>query len=202
MDHFFSNSDNEEETNIHLDLDQLYDKRRQIEQLRLGIYKKILNRVHLKIKHVAKQRNGDHYLFYVVPEFVFGIPKYNVSTCISYIIEQLTDNGFDVKYTHPNLLFISWMHYIPSYQREQIKKQTGKTVDGFGNIIKTKKSKNILNLGKEEDPSDINRGLFNNREPAIKSPKKKKDYRDISTYKNTGIYNVDLLSKLNEKLQN
>ena len=53
-----------------------------------------------------------------------------------------------IKYTHPNLLFISWQHYLPRYQRTQIKKKTGNTVNEFGQIIKkgdaNKKNTNTL----------------------------------------------------------
>ena len=53
-----------------------------------------------------------------------------------YVINKLTENGFQVKYTHPNLLWISWQHYIPHYERANIKKQYGVSIDGFGNVIK------------------------------------------------------------------
>ena len=61
--------------------------------------------------------------------------------CTSYIIEKLIDNGFMIKYTHPNLLFISWRHYIPHYERAKIKKNTGVSVDGWGNVVVNKKDK-------------------------------------------------------------
>ena len=48
------------------------------------------------------------------------------------------ENGFLVKYTYPNLLFISWRHYIPSYKRIEIKKRYGFKIDGFGNLVKEK----------------------------------------------------------------
>ena len=28
--------------------------------------------------------------------------------CLKYLVVSLDKNGFDLKYTHPNLLFISW----------------------------------------------------------------------------------------------
>ena len=38
-------------------------------------------------------------------------------------MDKLTENGFIVKYTHPNLIFISWQHYIPYYERQEYKKK-------------------------------------------------------------------------------
>ena len=37
---------------------------------------------------------------------------------------KLKENGFNIRYTHPNLLFISWKHWIPQYVRTEIKKKT------------------------------------------------------------------------------
>ena len=121
--------------NEKLNLDELYLKKTTYDST-INTYKKILARVHKKIKTTARMRNNDNFCF-LLPEFILGIPKYDNAACNSYIIEKLKDNGFNVKYTHPNLLFISWNHYIPSYERREIKK-TGLTVDGFGNILKRK----------------------------------------------------------------
>ena len=79
-----------------------------------------------------------NFFYFLLPEFVLGIPRYDIDACNSYIIEKLKKNGFNIKYTHPNLLFISWNHYIPKYERMEYKKKTGHTIDGFGNIIKKK----------------------------------------------------------------
>ena len=56
----------------------------------------------------TNQKSDDCYCFYAVPTFIFGVPLYDVTKCIIYIMEDLIDKGFYVKYTHPNLLFISW----------------------------------------------------------------------------------------------
>ena len=77
---------------------------------------------------------------FVIPEFLLGTPRYDSGACIAYIIDKLKENGFSIKYTHPNLLFISWAHYIP-YVRSDYKKKTGITVDGFGNLLKSKNKK-------------------------------------------------------------
>ena len=74
--------------------------------------------------------------------------KYNLSECVEYVIEKLIDNGFSVKYTEPNLLFISWQHLLIFYKREEIKKTHGVTdIDGFGNVIKKKNQGHQGHLG-------------------------------------------------------
>ena len=182
-----------------ISLDNLYDRKQQIEQQRIKVYNNILKRIHSKIKLTARQRHDQQYLFYVVPDFVMGVPRYDVATCISYVIEKLSDNGFVTKYTHPNLLFISWQHYIPSYERERIKKETGMNVDGFGNVVKERRRKVGFNLGSSSD--DVNSMLLNNtKQVTTKKDQKKKEFRDISVYKPTGIYDQSILDKLKDKL--
>ena len=194
MNHFFSNYDDNDNFNEKISLDELYDRKHEVEVNRMNIYKRILQRAHTKIKMAARQKDNQGFTFFVVPEFIFGIPKYNVETCISYMIEKLQENGFKIKYTHPNLIYIYWGHYIPSYRREQIKQETGQSIDGFGNVIKSKK----------EDKKDPNAMFMKNDEQEEKQPKsilkKSGDYKDINTYKPQGIYNLDLISKIKDKL--
>ena len=38
-----------------------------------------------------------------------------------YLIDKLQENKFNVKYIHPNTLFISWIHWVPQYVRTEIK---------------------------------------------------------------------------------
>lgn len=194
MDFF---GDDDDTFNEKISLDELYDRKRSVEMQKMKVYQTILNRVHTKIKLTARQQHNVEYLFYVVPEFILGVPKYDVSTCISYIINKLDDNGFITKYTHPNLIFISWKHYIPSYKRAQIKKETGVSVDGFGNQLTDKKKKN--------EPQDINSLIIDvkkNQATEKKNGTTKKDsqYKDISLYKPSGIYNQDILNRLKDKL--
>tara|TARA_X000000368_G_C22934368_1_gene669188 strand:- start:214 stop:792 length:579 start_codon:yes stop_codon:yes gene_type:complete len=177
-----------------INLDDLYSTQKSIENNKLKIYQKILARVHKKIKTTGRSRNCEKFCFFLVPEFVLGIPRYDISTCISYIIDQLIDNGFQVRYTHPNLLFISWNHYIPYHTRMDIKKKHGVKIDGFGNIINNKKQEN-----NDDDPNSLNSLIFkkNTKIPLTKN-KKDKNYTQVSTYKPTGnlIYSNELLGKV------
>lgn len=167
MDSIF---DNEGHVDEKISLDQLYDRKREVDQFRLKIYQKILARIHNKIKHTSRIKVNEPYIFYIVPEFILGVPRYDVKHCTIYIIDKLETNGFQIKYTHPNMLFISWNHYIPSYQREIIYKKHGIKIDGFGNEIK----KHITN-------HDIPTKTTNN-----------KPYRTISSYKpGLGIYDKE-----------
>ena len=136
---------NDDELRDKISLDELYTRTKDVEDLRLRVYKKILNRAHQKIKYTSRQRDTGHFCFFIVPEFLVGTPRYDSAACIAYVMDKLTQNGFMVKYTHPNLVFISWKHYIPKYQRQNFKKKYGYTIDGYGNQVQEKKkdTKNI-----------------------------------------------------------
>jgi hypothetical protein len=179
--------------NEKLDLDELFKEKKQTYEHKIKIYQKILARVHKKIKTTSRMRNSEKFSFFLIPEFILGIPRYDMAECTSFIIEKLSDNGFMVKYTHPNLLFISWQHYLPKYQRVEIKKKTGVSLDGYGNVVMKK--------NKQQDKESLN-GLLLKNTPADKKSilKKKNDrnYTDISTYKPTGnlIYNTKMIQSI------
>jgi hypothetical protein len=71
----------------------------------------------------------------VVPEVIIGVPKYDQANCIAYLMDTLQTNGFQVRYFHPNAIFISWNHWVPSYVRNEIKKKTGLIVNEYGEKI-------------------------------------------------------------------
>ena len=124
MDTIFTLGDMEDE-NTKLNLDDLYEKKKKQDLNTLSVYNKILNRIHARIKTISRQQTTDQYCWYVIPEMIIGVPKYDNGACIAYIIDKLKENGFVVRYTHPNMLFISWKHWVPSYVRQEIKKKTG-----------------------------------------------------------------------------
>lgn len=183
-----------------MNLDELFIQKKITEEHKIKMYQKILNRVHKKIKHASKQRGNEQFCCYILPEFVLGVPIYDIAACNAYIIYKLKENGFFVKYTHPNLLFISWKHFIPDYQRRAIKKTTGISIDGFGNEIKRKE-------GKKSEPKTTNELMFNQTRfegPISLSAKKKeeeKKFKKIDSYKPSGmIYNQQLIKKIEDKI--
>ena len=191
-------------TSTKINIDELYEKKQQHDMFTLGSYNKILNRIHNKIRFTSRQYIDNNFCWYIIPEVLLGIPKYDHRECIAYVINKLQENNFIIRYIHPNLIFISWNHWVPSYVRNEIKKKTGIIVDGNGNrlndsddsslennnILKTHNGNTILNISKNNKDSNNNN---------IKDNKKQNtNYRDINTYKPEGklIYNDDLLKKL------
>ena len=90
------------------------------------------------------------YCFYIVPEYVFGIPRYDTLQCANFLIKILKHEGFIVSYTYPNLIFIVWEH-IPSEVTknallvENTNKETKKKDTSYREIQDYKSSKEFLN---------------------------------------------------------
>lgn len=201
MDTIFT-LDDEDDDNVKINLDELYERKKQTDLNTLAVYNKILKRIHTRIKTVSRQKSDEQFCWYVIPEMIIGIPRYDHGSCTAYIIDKLRDNGFIVRYTHPNLLFISWKHWMPSYVRNELKKKAGIVIDGFGN--KKEEGDGNNKLIEDKDPNSILFGNIvtqTNQNVSKQANKKNNDFRDITTYKPTGnlIYNQDLLRRIQEK---
>lgn len=194
----FSNKIDNEDESLKLNLDELYNKKQQQDLNVLNNYNKILQRIHNKIKYVSKNVVNDNCCWYLMPEMVIGVPKYDYKDCTAYTIDKLRANGFVVRYTHPNLLFISWRHWVPTYVRNEIKKKTGNVVDEYGNIINNDdKNTNITSTLENKDNND-NLLFSNNKQIKNINTSSAKEYKDVKSYKPSGnlIYNNSLLEKL------
>lgn len=174
-----------------LNLDDLYERKQQQDLNTLALYNRILARIHNRIKAVSRQQTKDQFCWYIMPETIIGVPKYDYGACTAYAIDQLRENGFIVKYTHPNLLLISWANWCPSYVRNEIKKKTGIVIDGTGNRL-SKEDRESAN----ENPNEL---IFH-RKGGETPAKPAKNYTPIDTYKPSGlIYNESLLRKIEDK---
>ena len=185
-----------------LNMDDLFEKKREISENKLHLYNKILNRIHDKIKITSRQNQGkEQFCWYIIPEIMIGIPRYNVAECVEYILRKLRENNFVIRYTHPNLVFISWQHRVPGYVRQEYKKQTGESIDGMGNLIVNNP---LLTNGESSNnnASDPNNLILNKNDKNDKikiNKEKEKDYNSTKNYKPSGIYNNDLLKKIQDK---
>jgi hypothetical protein len=180
-----------------INLDDLFEKKREIAESKLTLYNKILNRIHNKIRLTSNQNRGrEQFIWYIIPEIMIGVSRYNVAECTGYIINKLRENDLVVRYTHPNLVFISWSHWIPGYVRQEYKKQTGTTIDGYGNIADKNPQLENGNISNGDD-SILNKPP--NRITVTKEKEKDKEYNSTKNYKPVGIYNSDILQKIQNK---
>jgi hypothetical protein len=196
--------ENIEDFSERLNIDELYEKKRQHDLNKLSLFNKILNRIHVRIRTTSRQRLDEQFCWFVVPEIIIGVPKYDQGACIAYLLDRLKDNGFNVRYIHPNTLFISWLHWVPSYVRTELKKKTGIIVNEYG----VKQIENVNNEPNNSEiklvePLDPNNYMLNLKDPiSIQNTKQQnKNFKPINSYKPSGnlVYDDDLLNKIEGK---
>ena len=98
---------------------ELYDKRRTKDAGRLRAYNKILEQIYNRIRTISKLPNSQCFILYTVPPFILGLPKLDLEDCVVYLIYQLRHAQYEVRYSPPNMIYISWMHHEKSYLFEQ-----------------------------------------------------------------------------------
>lgn len=222
MDNLFYSREEEDEDveNVRkINLDELYDTKKEKDLQKLQVFNRILNRIHTKIKMTSRQKINSNFCWYVVPEVMLGIVNYDRVMCISYIVAKLEENDFQVRYTHPNLIFISWGHYIPTYVRTEFKKKTGISIDEHGNKKEEGNDNSeegggggggirlITNSGGGEN-ANIDHTLLNRNKTSVASSANpnlvKKEYKPINSYKPTGnlVYSNDFLKKIEDRMNN
>jgi hypothetical protein len=184
-----------------LNIDDLYERKRQYDLNQLALYNKLLNRIHVRIKTTARQKTDEQFCWYVVPEIMIGVPKYDQGACIAYLVDKLKENGFAVRYIHPNTLMISWKHFVPSYVRTELKKKTGIIIDENGNKVDEGENKTITT---GDQQVSLEQMMFKTKDPGQTNSTKaqnQKKYTPIASYKPQGnlVYNDDLLNTLGDK---
>ena len=85
---------------------ELYSTINQKTLRRMELYDSILKKCHSRILYNSGLQRT--YCFYQIPEFVIGIPLYNISELRNYVMNSLKTNGFEILYIEPNWLFIYW----------------------------------------------------------------------------------------------
>jgi len=132
-----------------------------------------------------------------------------------------------VRYTHPNLLIVSWQHYVPNYVRNEFKKKTGTAIDEYGRPILYDAEGNVIKYNDpmsagavaagnggggggagsaRATPEDANTLLYNAKHesaPNLSETQDKKEYKSTGSYRPTGnlVYNQEYFQKLEDRLQ-
>ena len=97
----------------------LYDKRRAKDAARLRAYNKILEQIYNRVRTISKLPNSQCNLLYTIPPFILGLPKIDLEDCVVYLVYQLRHASYEVRYSPPNMIYISWLHHEKSYLVEQ-----------------------------------------------------------------------------------
>lgn len=92
----------------------LFDKRKQRDAARLKAYNTILEQIYTRIKTASKQ-GSDPWIVYSLPPFLIGMPRIDLEDACIFIIFMLRQQQYEVRYTYPNLIYISWKHHEKNY---------------------------------------------------------------------------------------
>jgi hypothetical protein len=93
----------------------LFQKRESRDKARLRAYNQLLGQIHHRIFTTSQLPGNPNYLLYTVPPFILGLPHIDLEDCIVYLVHQLRTSGFEIRFTYPNLLYISWKSYEREY---------------------------------------------------------------------------------------
>jgi hypothetical protein len=139
-----------------ININDLFADQKQKEKHKEEIYDNVLKNCHNKIRRAVKLSPYNNFCFYIIPKFIYGVPLYNIDKCINYLVVNLTKNGFQINYTHPNLLLISWIKpketsksLDPLFNKSNIKsindyKPSGTLIYNNNYLSDLNKKKNLL----------------------------------------------------------
>ena len=85
---------------------ELIKEQKKREEIKVETFKKGYKSIEKKI--ILASAGNFYYVWYEVPEFVLGLPTYNLKGCIEYIKKKLEENQFGYDCYKPNILLIKW----------------------------------------------------------------------------------------------
>lgn len=122
-----------------LNINDLYNISQKKNIQRLETFDNILKKIHLRICLSAQQEKT--FCFYQIPEFIIGVPLYNVNDLKIYLCNGLEKNGFKILKMEPNWLFISWE--VSQKENKKIIKKN-KTNNEFKSVDEFKPKNNFF----------------------------------------------------------
>jgi len=133
---------------------ELQNSINQKENLRISVFQKILEKCHQKIKTAAV--NEQYFVLFDVPQYIVGLPLYNLNKCIEYLINQLKENGFTVEHKVPKLLVVSWFPKNSGTVNNRIEHQKNKPLYTDNSIDKNQLFLNYIPYKNEKGKFVLN----------------------------------------------
>lgn len=183
-----------------LSINSLHDELLERQNKKNRIYEEVLEKIIAKIKYVNSISN-DCYLVYTLPNFIYGIPLFNVIECGNYLLKRLNNAGFVCKYNQKHNLFISWITR-PTKEKTLIPFQTTQPkttaitypTTNNGNLLTLKNEPNMLKMKK------LKTNTLQNKQHAFSEVDKMflnidnipNSIQNINTNQNTNQYNHNI----------
>lgn len=81
-------------------------------------YDKIVNHCFDDIRDTHRYSRKNK-MFFIVPYQILDKPDYNFIDCVVYVIKELRESGFYVRFIKPNYLYISWNNPSKTINKEE-----------------------------------------------------------------------------------
>lgn len=106
----------------------LHEKIEKRERAKMEVYDKLFKRIEFKIG--CALANDSFCCFYQIPEFECGLPGFNMTKCVKYLMDKIKEKQLNVKYKHKYILFIWWSKPKKSkFLCDDIDKETYQYID-------------------------------------------------------------------------
>lgn len=77
------------------------------ENSKIDIFNIVLNKIVNKIIYTNRHTDKT-YVIYEIPKILIGYPQYDMKSCILFIINKLSANGYIADFIEPFYLYIDW----------------------------------------------------------------------------------------------
>ena len=84
----------------------LINNQKEKNKIKYKTFAKIYQNIEKKI--ILASASNFYYTWYLIPEFIIGLPLYNLNDCIKNIKNQLKENGFKIEKFESNIILITW----------------------------------------------------------------------------------------------
>jgi hypothetical protein len=100
---YYGNYDNNDEL-YKFSIHDIHKKQKEKEMYRIKIYEKIASKLFRKIKETS----DDTYCFFEIPIYIPGLPIYNLTECVMFLLNLIQEKGFKGRYCDNCILYVSW----------------------------------------------------------------------------------------------
>jgi hypothetical protein len=112
---FFNPMDREAGQTPSLSIQEYYSQKERGDRVRKSTYDKILGMIFARIRRSMTGCSAVQHIWYQIPTYVFGCPRFSMEDCITYIVYQLQSNQLDVVFYAPFTLYITWERHEKQY---------------------------------------------------------------------------------------
>lgn len=113
------------------------------EKSKTDIFNIVLTKIIQKITY-TNRHTDQTYIIFEIPKILIGYPQYDMKSCILFVMNQLSNNGYIVDFVDPFYLYIDWgcsnsasktvTYNIPATQhKDKLRAQTKALLSQFPN---------------------------------------------------------------------